>query len=46
MNWPLMLKVALAIVAIAGVLNAIVFAVRTSRDAIHEWKAPRAIADK
>jgi hypothetical protein len=46
MNWLLCWKVVLAAVAIAISVNAIIVAVRTTRDAIHVWKAPRSTASK
>jgi hypothetical protein len=46
MPWLLIWKVVLAAAAIVVMLNAIVFAVKTTRDAVHHWKAPREIASK
>jgi hypothetical protein len=46
MNWLLYWKVVLAAAAIVVTINAIALAVKTTRDAIHSWKAPREIAGK
>jgi hypothetical protein len=46
MNWLLLWKVVLAAAAIVITINAIVLAVKTTRDAVHFWKAPREIAGK
>lgn len=41
MTWLLCWKMVLATVTIVVAINAVAIAAKTTRDAIHHWKAPR-----